>query len=435
MKQISHLLLSLTISTLFQPPLHHHAVVVNAANSPADGGGGVSSSSSSSGGVSTSGGGGGVVQVNDPQTIAALESAAKTAEALRARLQSHVEAQVNKLLAEKQLQGVFGSGNGGSGGSGSSSSSSSQGGSSSGSGELLGSSTVQITTGNVILGNTNNNIGNEQQITKQQQQHVQKLELKIDLPPDLAALVNNANNLESSSSSSSNSGGASNSASAAALKIHQLGHQLGRLTRQELYENGVVNAAGINMNININTGAGRAGGAGSGDKNDNDNSAASVETSIEEVSITINDHTTDNIPSFPSDDLLCPWGTYSESGYRTTFNDNDDNDNNDDDDDILLDSYMVVGECTPCPEGQTTMSLGSTNCVTLTEEDLLGMFYDLMNGDKWNEQHRRGWKSDTLSKCEWEGVSCTSSGEVSGIAFPIIGLNSEVQSDSWNVVY
>ena len=51
----------------------------------------------------------------------------------------------------------------------------------------------------------------------------------------------------------------------------------------------------------------------------------------------------------------CPLGTYSKSGY-------------------------YIPECAVCPEGLTTLKLGSTSCQVLTEEDILVMLYDRLQG-------------------------------------------------------
>jgi len=88
--------------------------------------------------------------------------------------------------------------------------------------------------------------------------------------------------------------------------------------------------------------------------------------------------------------------------------------------------------CEPCPEGTTTLYRGSSKCVVITEEDLLNMFYGLMDGDNWSEQQRMHWKSD-LPACDWEGISCALNREINGIAFPLIGLKTEEDITNWHV--
>lgn len=165
--------------------------------------------------------------------------AAQNAEELQTRLQDHVAAQVNKLLSDRNLQQA------GTGGS------------------------------------------------------TQKLELKIDLPSDLAALVNN--------------GGA--------LKFHRK-------------ENGELGDLKESI-INVVAGGGKAvrtiaSPAGASSGNDVDESTLSKNSSTEMT--------------------LCPLGTYSDTGFAT-----------------------ANSECRPCPEGETTIRLGSDSCQVVTEEDLLGM--------------------------------------------------------------
>ena len=38
-------------------------------------------------------------------------------------------------------------------------------------------------------------------------------------------------------------------------------------------------------------------------------------------------------------------------------------------------------------------------------------------GDKWDEKHRKNWKSDR-NICQWAGISCNEDGEVNGLEFP-----------------
>jgi len=234
-------------------------------------------------------------------------AAAKNAEALRVRLQSHVEAQVKKILAENK--------------------NSAQGGQRNGNGD-----------------------GNGNGGTK-------KLELKIDLPPDLAAMVNGAE------------GGA-------ALKIQHFGYP-----REETDLEEVRIILGSSASQPASSAALSTAAQGGGLVGDGASSSSGV----------VNP---------------CPLGTYSEADGVWKQN----------------------SPCQPCPAGTTTLRVGGRACRAVTDEDMLGMFYDLMNGDKWSEGQRRGWKSDALPACEWEGVSCDDDGEVIGVAFPIAGLNGEADS-------
>lgn len=101
---------------------------------------------------------------------------------------------------------------------------------------------------------------------------------------------------------------------------------------------------------------------------------------------------------YDCDHILCPLGAISDAGYAT----------------------KDFG-CTPCPEGQSTMHLGSDSCRVFTDEDILKMFYELLGGDEtWDQTFQADWTSDK-PVCEWHGVTC-GGGEVTGLSFPNSGL-------------
>jgi len=97
------------------------------------------------------------------------------------------------------------------------------------------------------------------------------------------------------------------------------------------------------------------------------------------------------------DAILCPLGTFSEAGFATTDT-----------------------ACKPCPEGTSSIHLGSKTCQVVTRKNLLEMLYDVIGGDDWPEDRRRGWNSD-LAECDWEGVTCGENGDLIGLSFPISG--------------
>ncbi|KAL7551758.1 hypothetical protein ACHAWF_014947 [Thalassiosira exigua] len=251
-----------------------------------------------------------------------LEEATKKAEDLRARLQAHVESQVNKLLANKDFQRAANAGTGGAGGFRKI--------------EVSGAAAVAVATGGA-----------------------QKLELKIDLPADLAALVN----------------------SGTALKIQQ---SFGRIEGGEL-ESRITLTQGVNNDQN-------------GDKNGDGKDEGGDKGKDEVPQI---EGPASSASGATSSATLCPLGTYSNTGFSTT-------------------NY----ECEPCPEGMTTLRLGSVSCMEVTKEDVLGMFYDLMNGNSWSAEQRKGWKSN-LPACQWEGVSCNEDGKINGFSFPVVGLHTD----------
>ena len=106
----------------------------------------------------------------------------------------------------------------------------------------------------------------------------------------------------------------------------------------------------------------------------------------------INGATTED---FGCDGVLCSLGSYSEEGFA------------------------VDGQgCTKCPEGETTLYLGSTRCDALTEADVLSIFFEVMQGNEWPDDMKRNWGDPTVSTCEWSGITCDSNGEVVSLSFP-----------------
>lgn len=105
--------------------------------------------------------------------------------------------------------------------------------------------------------------------------------------------------------------------------------------------------------------------------------------------------------TFGCDAILCPMGTYSSTGYASDKN----------------------GGCIPCPEGQSTLYLGSLECRTFTDTDLLAMFFDVMQGESWAELYRRNWQDMDKSMCEWSGIGCSIDGEITSIRFPVVGAD------------
>ncbi|KAL7447218.1 hypothetical protein ACHAXM_011210 [Skeletonema potamos] len=93
------------------------------------------------------------------------------------------------------------------------------------------------------------------------------------------------------------------------------------------------------------------------------------------------------------DAILRPLGTYCTSGYATP-----------------------TSECKPCPSGQSSLHLGASSCVTISQREILAMFFDVMGGQSWDEDQRRGWKT-LPNECDWSGVSCDSNGELNTLAF------------------
>lgn len=77
--------------------------------------------------------------------------------------------------------------------------------------------------------------------------------------------------------------------------------------------------------------------------------------------------------------------------------------------------------CKPCPEGQSTMYLASTQCRLFSYQDVLGMMFDVMDGENWPEEYQSTWHNRSVDACEWHGVRCDENGELIGITLPSTG--------------
>jgi len=97
------------------------------------------------------------------------------------------------------------------------------------------------------------------------------------------------------------------------------------------------------------------------------------------------------------DGILCPIGTYSDSGFAD----------------------QTEG-CKMCDERETTMYLGSSSCIRMHAEEILAILFDVMGGQEWDEQSKAGWKDHHTSACEWEGIVCRSDGTIIRISFPVV---------------
>lgn len=106
--------------------------------------------------------------------------------------------------------------------------------------------------------------------------------------------------------------------------------------------------------------------------------------------------------TFGCDEVLCPLGTYADNGHAAD-----------------------PGGCTKCPEGQTTLYLGSTKheCKVYTPESILSMFFQVARGDGWPEESKHHWADESMSLCDWAGVTCNEEGEMTSLTFPLVGLD------------
>jgi Leucine rich repeat len=97
------------------------------------------------------------------------------------------------------------------------------------------------------------------------------------------------------------------------------------------------------------------------------------------------------------DGVLCPAGTYAETGHAT-----DDQ------------------PCIKCPDGQSNLYIGSLTCNEISEVDILSILYEVLQGAMWPEDKSVNWSDPSKSVCEWAGIDCDSNGEITSISFPLL---------------
>jgi hypothetical protein len=102
------------------------------------------------------------------------------------------------------------------------------------------------------------------------------------------------------------------------------------------------------------------------------------------------------------DGVICPLGTYSDPGHATH-----------------------ADGCKKCPEGTTNMYLGSSICEAFGQEDILSIFFDVMQGDKWNALQKLHWQDTKVNVCKWTGINCDENGEITSVQFPLLGLEDD----------
>jgi Tyrosine-protein kinase ephrin type A/B receptor-like len=96
------------------------------------------------------------------------------------------------------------------------------------------------------------------------------------------------------------------------------------------------------------------------------------------------------------DGIACAIGSYSDIGHAAD------------------------GECEKCPDGETTLYLGATSCETLSESDILSIFYGVMHGDEWPAETKANWGLSSVNSCEWAGIACNTDGEIVSLSFPLL---------------
>ncbi|KAL3924803.1 MAG: hypothetical protein SGILL_000813 [Bacillariaceae sp.] len=99
--------------------------------------------------------------------------------------------------------------------------------------------------------------------------------------------------------------------------------------------------------------------------------------------------------------VICPLGTFSDPGHATHSD-----------------------GCRLCPQGKTTLYLGSSTCIRFDEEDYISMIYDIMAATNTFPMQSSHWSNNREGDvCTWNGISCDSKGNVESISFPLLGLN------------
>jgi hypothetical protein len=94
--------------------------------------------------------------------------------------------------------------------------------------------------------------------------------------------------------------------------------------------------------------------------------------------------------------VLCPVGTYCETGFAN-----------------------VDEVCLPCPEGSTSLYLGSTSCIELGMNDFLAMLYEVTHTSLDPLDNTLDMVDDTHSICDWQGVFCDEDGQATSLMFPL----------------
>jgi hypothetical protein len=72
------------------------------------------------------------------------------------------------------------------------------------------------------------------------------------------------------------------------------------------------------------------------------------------------------------------------------------------------------GYCVECPQDTRAPFLGSSECHSTNQRQILWNFYENNNGQEWLLD--KPWLNDpNVSECDWEGITCTSFGKVQKI--------------------
>ena len=99
------------------------------------------------------------------------------------------------------------------------------------------------------------------------------------------------------------------------------------------------------------------------------------------------------------DGVICRTGTKSEEGHAT-----------------------FDRACAKCPEGMSNLYLGSSGCGFITEERILDMLYEVLEGGSWRE-YGWYWNDAKVPMCVWGGNACDLNGELETLAIPLVAAS------------
>lgn len=102
--------------------------------------------------------------------------------------------------------------------------------------------------------------------------------------------------------------------------------------------------------------------------------------------------------NYGCDGVVCSIGTSADLGYATFDH-----------------------PCTKCTDQQGNVYLGSSECVLITEEMTLSIFFALLQGDSWPNIHSYNWNNAHVGICGWRGIVCNEIGVLTSLAIPLLG--------------
>jgi len=68
----------------------------------------------------------------------------------------------------------------------------------------------------------------------------------------------------------------------------------------------------------------------------------------------------------------------------------------------------------------SNLYLGSSGCGFITEERILDMLYQVMDGDAWRGGAGWYWNDPDVPICQWGGMACDENGELTTLSVPLL---------------